>query len=526
MSNQPFTFPPPPPPPPRRAAEGLYQQDPGYHNGRGSFRGNSSHRGNIRGGRGNSINYRGGSSGPATSHVPSHGQTFSSKPFNHRGQRGGSFNGPQKRDYNAAFKQTQQYPPRPTAPPPVPDFNASIQHLLTPKPPTQLPNEQPPSQKVAEPRKPDPKRHNLLGLTPAKFEQDSDPEDDEDEEQKLATQTASTLGGHLFEYNGNPLTLRTREQIIAWIAERKRRFPTEAKRQASQKEFEEKKRLREEEMKVRLQAKREAEATRDLERAERQRAREQERAAQEQRKQKKNKKKRQTSNEAAPMDDTARAQVKAEKLREKALQAQQALEKAEEALRLAQAKKQDDSASIIIPEADPAPPAPFNAHPSIDPAVEEDETSSSGSDTSESVSDSATDSDDMSDSDSAPEVTSTKHPPGGYDPVPRPPREPHDKNPRFCPRLAKYKSCKYGRKCHFSHDRSRNGRGTGAADRNKNHEKEVATTASGNAKRKGLWQVMVDKEQDEERKRLLGAIITLGERGMLDEPMKNADGPS
>jgi hypothetical protein len=49
------------------------------------------------------------------------------------------------------------------------------------------------------------------------------------------------------------------------------------------------------------------------------------------------------------------------------------------------------------------------------------------------------------------------------------------------------------------------------------------TSGSGTARRKGLWQVMVEKEQEDERKKLLGAIITLGERGLLDEPSSTLD---
>lgn len=41
-------------------------------------------------------------------------------------------------------------------------------------------------------------------------------------------------------------------------------------------------------------------------------------------------------------------------------------------------------------------------------------------------------------------------------------------------------------------------------------------------RRKGLWQVMVEKEQEEERKQLLRAIIFMGERGMLGEDVKRA----
>jgi hypothetical protein len=37
-------------------------------------------------------------------------------------------------------------------------------------------------------------------------------------------------------------------------------------------------------------------------------------------------------------------------------------------------------------------------------------------------------------------------------------------------------------------------------------------------KRKGLWQVMVEKEKEEERRKVLEAIMSLGEKGLLDDP--------
>ena len=47
-------------------------------------------------------------------------------------------------------------------------------------------------------------------------------------------------------------------------------------------------------------------------------------------------------------------------------------------------------------------------------------------------------------------------------------------------------------------------------------------TATTKERRKGLWQVMVEKEQEEERKQVLRAIIFMGEKGMLGEDEKKA----
>ncbi|KAJ9615585.1 hypothetical protein H2200_001660 [Cladophialophora chaetospira] len=522
MSSQPFSFPPPPPPPPKRATEGTSQQNPNavYSNGRGAFRGSEGYRGSSRGGRGAYGDHRSGAPGRPMNFGSSHGQNYSQRPpFDGPARRGFS-NAPQKRDFKTAFSPNERHHrPRPTAPPPVPDFNASLQHLLSPKPSTEQPPAQPSNYKPPASKKQEPKKNNLLGLTPAKFEHDSDPEDDVDEEQKLATQAAAPLGGHLFEYNGNPLMLRTREEILAWIAERKRKFPTEAKRLAAQKEFEEKKRKREDELKARLQAKREAEAKRSLDRAAKLKSQELERKAQQE-------KKRDTSNDSGPIDDAARARLKAEKLRKKALKAQQELERAEEALRLAQAKQQESSTVASIPEANQHPvPEPSQILPKPAPNIEEEETSSSGSSSGGSDSDSPTNSEAASDSDSAPEVTSAKDTTHGIVPFLRPPRKAREKPPKLCSHFAKYKSCKFGINCRYSHDLSQKSRkASGTQEHLERLEKEGVTSTTRNAKRKGLWQVMVEKEQEEERRRLLGAIITLGERGMLAEPAQKPDG--
>ncbi|EXJ56798.1 hypothetical protein A1O7_07142 [Cladophialophora yegresii CBS 114405] len=526
MSNQPFSFPPPPPPPPKRTTDSTYQphQNQGYQNGRGSFRGGHGYRATSRGGRGGRGDRRGGGQGNSMNH----GQNWSnpSRPSHNGPPRGGQFQGHQKRDYNTAFvptqQQQQQHRPRPTAPPAVPNFNAPIQHLLARQPSTGQPN-----QKPSDPQKPGQKKQNLLGLTPAKFERDSDPEDDEDEEQRLADQTASVSSGYVFEYNGNPLLLRSREEILAWIAERKRRYPTEAKREAARKEAELKKRKREEEYQARLEARKEAQMKREQERAERQKAKEQERAKRQKVKEPVNKRR---VKDEAPVDETSRAMLKAEKLRKRAFKAQQDLEKAEEALQLAQSKK--DGEALPVPSDDIASQdpslQPLDPLPTPVAALGEDETSSSGSSTTDSDSDFDTDSDNTSpdldsdsDADSAPEVTSTKQQHHTRDTLAlaSDAQRAKAKAPRLCQHLVKYKTCKYGSNCRYSHDLSQKGRraAAGMQDRAKSGG-VLPSKVSEPIRRKGLWEVMVEKEQEEERKRVLEAIIVLGQRGLLDDP--------
>ncbi|KIW65294.1 hypothetical protein PV04_07565 [Phialophora macrospora] len=548
MSNQPFSFPPPPPPPPKRTTESTFQpnQNQGYQSGRGSYRGGHGYRATTRGGRGAQGNPRAGA--PGTFRNQDQNWSNPSRPLNNGPTRGGAqLYGPQKRDYNTAFSSTQQRQQqqraRPTAPPAVPDFNAPIQHLLAHKPSPEQPN-----QKPLELQKPEQKKRNLLGLTPAKFEQDSDPEDDEDEEQRLATQTASVSSGLVFEYNGRPLQLRTREEIQAWIAERKRRYPTEAKREAARKEAELQKRKREEEYQARLEARKEAQMKREQERSERQKAKEQERAERQKAKEQERAthqkatapdKKRHTMDEV-PLDDTTRARLKAEKLRKKALKAQHDLEKAEEALRLAQSKKDGEvlPISVTVPAPTPAPGLStdipdqgqstnnLDAPPSPSAGPGEDETSSSGSSSTESDSDSSSPDPDLDsdlDSDSAPEVTSTKHPLSTRDslavaPASAPQRA-KAKTSRPCQHFAKYKTCKYGSNCRYSHDLTQKSRrAPGGMQDGVKPDGGSSSRVSGPARRKGLWEVMVEKEKEEEMKRVLEAIVTLGERGMLDDP--------
>ncbi|KIW87730.1 uncharacterized protein Z519_11704 [Cladophialophora bantiana CBS 173.52] len=503
MSSQPFTFPPPPPPPKR--TEGASQPTQGFQNNRGPFRGSHSYRGNTRGGRGGHGSYR---PGPTTSSAV-YGQNASHKPLNNGSQRGGFLNPPQKRDHNTAFNPGHQHRPRPTAAPAVPSFNATIEHLLA-----RRPSGEQTSQNSPEPKKVEPKKHNLLGLTPAKFDRDSDPEDDEDEEQRLANKTAPDVGGYIFEYNGHPLALRTREEILRWVAERKRRFPTQARIEAAKKEAEEKKRKWEEEQQAKREARKEALAKRDQERAEKEKAIRKAKQAREQ------ERRFDRDDKTENMDATARAKLKADKLRKRALKAQQELEKAEEALRLAETK---ENTSVSLSGATGPSPSPTTEAADVSSnsdLTDSEATSSSGSSTT-SGSDSGTDSAALSNSDSSPEVTSSKQVSRAHPSFRPGPRTARGQMPQPCKHFVKYKTCKWGSSCRYSHDLPRkNGRSDAGARTSQGEN--LTTTAAGNVRRKGLWQVLVEKEREESRKRLLGAIITLGEKGLLEGPLQKA----
>jgi hypothetical protein len=396
--------------------------------------------------------------------------------------QGYGMNPPVKRNNANAFDNNAgQARPRPAvAAPAVPSFNASIEHLLPRKPPVSPTAEQ---QNM-------PRKQNILGLTPAAGP-DSEPEDDAGEEERLAervaTTTTTTAAGLQFEYRGQTATLRTPAEIAAWIAERKRRYPTQAKAEAAKKEVEEKRKRWEEAQAAKQEARREAQARRDEERRVRHN-------------------KTQARQEEQTQTQTQMAESKADKLRKKAAKLERQLAKAEEALRLAQEKKQKRDSGVT------AAGSVGSEHAAEDVAEDSDVTSSSGSSSSESESE---DDDSMasdaasSTSNSAPEVLDTKKQSAvahGFSAATPRPAVP----PRVCKNLIKYGRCRFGAKCRFSHERPNNTK--------TKRGPSTSVTESANARRKGLWQVLVEKEEEEERKRLLETIITLGERGVLDDP--------
>ncbi|KAK5556627.1 hypothetical protein LTR46_005139 [Exophiala xenobiotica] len=513
MSNQPFTFPPPPPPPPKRTTEPASREHNNFPNNRGSFRGAGSYRGAGRaGGRGG---YGSNQNVPFYS-SNRHQQPHSNKPFINNAPRNAGPHPSQKRDHQTAFNQTYQARPRPTAAPAVPSFNASIEHLLPRKPASQ-PAPQPPPQNVEKPKK-----QNLLGLTPTTLDHDSEPEDDEDEEGRLAIQTKVSHGLEI-DHGGQQIILRTPADVAAWLAERRKRYPTQAKVEAAKKEAEEKKRKRQEEKAARVEAERQAREKAIEARKLQQSAKAQQKSQQQER----NVKKSEDSN----TDMAAKARLKAEKLRLKALKAQERLAKAEEALRLARETSSVAATSITQEQSSQAAspdqrgeqrPQPEAIRSTSDSELtDSDATSSSGSSTSDLDTEDESTSDGASDSDSAPEVISTKRAALEHEISAPPPRTSSTPTPQICRAFARFGRCKFGSKCRHLHDTSKL---PGSKRSKRSMLQRPETSGSGSARRKGLWQLMVEKEQKDERKKLLGAIITLGERGLLDEPSSTLDG--
>ncbi|RMD39958.1 hypothetical protein DV735_g5164, partial [Chaetothyriales sp. CBS 134920] len=412
-------------------------------------------------------------------HGPSHNRSVSPTYQTHKRNFGTAFGG--------GGPQTQSQS-RPRAPPAVPSFNANLDSVLHPKPAGYTTTRQADTG-------PPPKKTNMLGLTP---NQDEGPEseDDGDEEAKLA---ASSTGGIQFEYKGNISTLSTPADIAAWIAERRKRYPTQAKREAAQKEAEERKEEIQKERKARQEAQREQREQRERDRKAKTTilqgtvaAAVAEGAAAEKTKKQKNKEMAATGS-SPNMDKQNQARLRAEKLRRE-------LEKAERTL----AAMNEGSKTESTPHAT----ATSDSDTIVSSSSDED-TSSSGSD---SDSDSDAESDSDSDSDGPPEELSSKLEP--EDIVPPPAAT--GGGTRVCSFFAKgNRRCKYGDKCRFSHVRPET-----EPKRTARAERLAAARATTGPKRKGLWDVLVDKELEEENKKVLRAIIALGDAGMLDEDKK------
>lgn len=239
--------------------------------------------------------------------VPPHGNQRGPRSFNaynnhnhnHNNQVSQSSGPPHhqnKRDHTSAFGKPRSTGPRVPAPPPVPSFG----NPLPSKPP-------PPADTSKKPKKKK-RKHNQLGLTPKTDEHESsEEEDDMDEEARLAPAGAGAAAPLQFTYKGRTATLQTPAEIAAWIAERKKRFPTQSR-------VEEKKKAMEEAKKARKETQQQKEV----------RKQESKRPQKDARSQKES-----PSTSADPVDAAAKAKLKADKLRRKLMKEQKRVEKAE-----------------------------------------------------------------------------------------------------------------------------------------------------------------------------------------------------
>ncbi|KAI9367364.1 hypothetical protein BJX61DRAFT_311938 [Aspergillus egyptiacus] len=448
--------------------------------------------------------------------------------FENRGQPG-SFGGPQrpnlrggrqhqggpathasKRDHSSAFGKPQSVAPRVPAPPPVPSFG----NPLPSKPPAS----------TDPPRKPKKKKrkHNQLGLTPKTEEHESsEEEDDADEETRLATGGTGATGLQV-TYKGRTSTLQTSAEIAAWIEERKKRFPTQAKIEEKKKVLEEAKKAREDALKKQREARKQA-------------------PARSRKDQDKRDQKEQPRESLNPADAAAKAKQKAEKLRRKLMKEEKRIAQAEADAERAR-KLEGSQQGLTDANAGPTSTAqelddtqgrdmlskqtesersraitglengiqslgPEDAEPLLhdDLAVSDSASSSAGSSdwTSSSGSDLSSSDSDESDDDSGPEEASSRR--NGPERVPPPPRE---AKKRVCNQFARTGRCPRGRRCKYLHEKS----------------ERVAKAKDGEKQgRKGLLQALLDRQREEENRKVMETIIWLGENGLLGEPASQAN---
>ncbi|UDD65314.1 hypothetical protein AFCA_012504 [Aspergillus flavus] len=452
---------------------------------------------------------------------PPHGNQRGPRPYNAYGNqasRGGGAMPHMKRDHTSAFGKPQNITPRVPAPPPVPSFG----NPLPSKPP-------PPADATRKPKKKK-RKHNQLGLTPKTEEHESsEEEDDVDEESRLAQGGASAAAAVQITFKGRTTTLQSPADIAAWIEERKKRFPTKEKVEEKKKAMEEAKKAKEEAQRQKESRKQEMKkAQKDHQQA-----------------------------PADPIDAAEKAKRKADKLRRKLMKEQKKVEKAEADAERARMRVEElqrgstdvnrdvTSASTQEAQAEPGTEDRSNTAPdqetrsietqgvplasghipgevsqpnndvgpssasesksngegviedvradaavSSDISDSSDWTSSSGSDLSSS------DSED-SDSDSAPEEATSRR--EGPERVAPPPREAKKK---LCRHFARTGRCQRGDKCKFLHETPDRGAKT------KPVEKKG---------RKGLLQALLARQKGEDDRKVMEAIVWLGENGFLDE---------
>jgi len=423
-----------------------------------------------------------------------------------------------KRDHSSAFNKPQSTVPRTPAAPAVPSFG------------NPLPSKPPPAADATRKPKKRKRKHNQLGLTPKTEEHESsEEEEDADEESKLA-QSGSGAAPIQFTYKGQTAKLQSSSDIAAWIAERRKKFPTQARVEEKKKAWEEAKAARD--------------AAREAARQEKEK--EKDKAKQKQLEQNPN-------GEAADpaLDEAMKAQRKADKIRRNLDREQKRFAKAEAAAEAARLKvealqkqaqgldkhqvpqtngagapeikpgvdiktepsESSEGVDSIPLDATDTPKAPGSELVDTSPILAEtvdattgrlegamdissdvsgpsDWTSSSGSDTdSKSDSDSGSDSD--SDGDSAPEEATSRR--QGPERVPPPPRE--GKKIR-CRHFARSGHCNRGDSCQFSHE---------APERGPKAKTKTMTVEKG---RKGLLQAVSHSLHLRKEKEFSSPILT------------------
>lgn len=358
-----------------------------------------------------------------------------------------------KRDHISAFGKPQSAAPRVPAPPPVPSFG----NPLPSKPPAPADTSRKPKKKK--------RKHNQLGLTPKTEEHESsEEEDDADEETRLAAGGTAASAALQVTYRGRTSTLQNSADIAAWIEERKKRFPTQARIEERKKAMEDAKK----EKKAKEESQRQQKEARKLA------------MAHGKRDQEKHGQIEQPRDSIDPANAAAKAKLKAEKLRRKLLKEEKRIAQAEadaERARKLEGSQEDFSQPSAVPkpaiqemdedrglEPDSQGDHAKDAHraqlraENREPSTAYDEgtisdsdsntddsdwTSSSGSDLSSS--DSAIS---ESEDDSAPEKATSRR--EGPERVPPPAR---DEKKQLCRHFARTGRCPRGKACKFVHEK-------------------------------------------------------------------------
>lgn len=397
----------------------------------------------------------------------------------------------QKRDHSSAFNKPQNTVPRPPAAPAVPSFG----NPLPSKPP---PAADATGNRKAKKRK---RKHNQLGLTPNAGDHESSEDEEaenEDEESKLA-RAASNATTHI-SYKGKTATLQTPAEVAAWLAERKKKYPTLAQAEAKKKAIEEAKaarqqKIQEQQVKRKEGRKQSDKTTKPSESTDAQRKEEIRRNLE-----------REQQRIAKAVAEADAARLRLEALQKEALSLNTESEKEEDVLATEEPIKgqsQDPVPGSDLKHELPAKVEPHGNTPEFEPEVptiaqdsgsvteesqikpetsvegpieseiQEMEDADHGSDwTSSGGSDAGSETD--SDSDSAPEQASSRR--MGPERVPPPPRE---GKKSICRYFARNGHCNRGDQCKFLHEASEKGP---KARSEKKPEKE--------SRRKGLYQAV------------------------------------
>ena len=329
-----------------------------------------------------------------------------------------------KRDHSSAFGKPQSTGPRTPAPPAVPSFG------------NPLPSKPPPPSDSTRALKKKKRQHNQLGLTPKNEEHESSEEEDGvDEESNFASRGGVGVTAPLkFSYRGRTATLQTPEDIAAWIEERKKRFPTQARVEEKKKAMEETKKAREEALKQKRESRKQEMKW----------------------PQKDNQGQDQHKASSDPVDAAAKATQKADKLRQKLLREQKRVAKAEaEAerarLKLEELQKEPKRSERGGTEMNGSQTSEAAEHVSLAPEKEKADGAQHLAETqmeaAEISSSSESDGDNDSDDSAPEEITSRRD---GPERVPPPPRENIKK--RVCRHFARNGRCLRGDKCNFLHE--------------------------------------------------------------------------